>query len=197
MPTILTHGISAVLIGKMFLKEAKSKRFWFWSMVCAIFPDIDVIGFLFGIKYGDFWGHRGFTHSLLFALLSGLFIASVFYRRYGIGSKRWFFWVFYYFMIMCSHGFFDMLTDGGLGIAYFAPFSNERFFFPMTPILVAPIGIGGIFSWRGVQLFLSEFMYVILPLAILLFVVVIWRKSRVEIETETETETETEAETKS
>jgi len=34
-------------------------------------PDIDVIGFSFGIQYGDMFGHRGLTHSLCFALLAG------------------------------------------------------------------------------------------------------------------------------
>jgi membrane-bound metal-dependent hydrolase YbcI (DUF457 family) len=34
-----------------------------------------------------------------------------------------------------------MLTDGGLGIAVFAPFSSHRFFFPVQPIPVSPIGI--------------------------------------------------------
>jgi membrane-bound metal-dependent hydrolase YbcI (DUF457 family) len=34
---------------------------------CSVILDLEVIGFRFGIHYGDFWGHRGFTHSLVFA----------------------------------------------------------------------------------------------------------------------------------
>ena len=34
-------------------------------------PDADVIGFRFGISYADAFGHRGFSHSLAFALLMG------------------------------------------------------------------------------------------------------------------------------
>jgi len=42
-------------------------------VLCSVIPDLDAIGFRFGIHYGDFWGHRGFTHSLIFAaLLAGL-----------------------------------------------------------------------------------------------------------------------------
>ena len=36
--------------------------------ICTIVPDFDVIGFAFGVSYGDVLGHRGFTHSLLFAV---------------------------------------------------------------------------------------------------------------------------------
>jgi inner membrane protein len=39
------------------------------GVACSILPDIDVLGFRLGIRYGDFWGHRGFTHSFLFAAI--------------------------------------------------------------------------------------------------------------------------------
>jgi hypothetical protein len=32
------------------------------------------------------------------------------------------------------------MTDGGLGIAFFAPFDNTRYFLPFGPIKVSPIG---------------------------------------------------------
>jgi hypothetical protein len=35
--------------------------------ICAVIPDIDVIGFYLGIKYGDIFGHQDFftpSHSL-------------------------------------------------------------------------------------------------------------------------------------
>lgn len=32
-------------------------------------PDLDVVGFTFGMKYADFLGHRRFTHSLVFAAI--------------------------------------------------------------------------------------------------------------------------------
>jgi inner membrane protein len=43
------------------------------GVFCSVIPDLDAIGFRFGIHHGDFWGHRGFTHSLVFAaLLTGV-----------------------------------------------------------------------------------------------------------------------------
>jgi len=52
------------------------------GVACSVMPDLDVIGFRFGIRYGDFWGHRGFTHSLLFAALLATPMAFIgFWRR--------------------------------------------------------------------------------------------------------------------
>ena len=47
----------------------------------------------------------------------------------------------YLFASMASHGLIDALTNGGLGIAFFAPFSNERFFFSYRPIEVSTLNI--------------------------------------------------------
>jgi hypothetical protein len=33
--------------------------------------------------------------------------------------------------VTASHGMLDAMTDGGLGVAFFAPFDNARYFFPM------------------------------------------------------------------
>jgi len=43
------------------------------AVACAasILPDIDALGFMAGIPYGHPLGHRGFTHSIVFALLAG------------------------------------------------------------------------------------------------------------------------------
>jgi len=44
-----------------------------------------VIGVRFGIHYGDFWGHRGFTHSLVFAALLAGAVAVVLFRHGAAG----------------------------------------------------------------------------------------------------------------
>jgi len=76
MASALSHAVAALSIGTCFYQPQVPKRVWVAGALCSIVPDIDVIGFRFGIHYGDFWGHRGFTHSLVFAaLLSGAAIA--------------------------------------------------------------------------------------------------------------------------
>jgi inner membrane protein len=66
-----------------------------------------------------------------------------------------------------SHGFLDMFTNGGLGVAYYWPWSNERHFFAMRPIEVSPIGIAAFFSERGAKVILSELLWVWAPLLLL------------------------------
>ncbi len=38
-------------------------------MICTEIPDLDAIGFWLGVPYKSFFGHRGFTHSIAFAVL--------------------------------------------------------------------------------------------------------------------------------
>jgi inner membrane protein len=131
-------------------------------------PDIDVISFAFGIRYEDMFGHRGFTHSFVFAALTGLVATSL--VQLGPGSRiadpgriRLFLW---FTAVTASHGVLDALTNGGRGIAFFAPFSNHRYFFPWRPIQVSPIGVG-FFSPRGLRVLASEAGWIWLPSAII------------------------------
>jgi inner membrane protein len=64
--------------------------------------------------------------------------------------------------VTASHGLLDALTDGGLGVAFFAPFDAGRYFLPWTPIRVSPIGLG-FFSARGAEVLASEVVWVWLP----------------------------------
>ena len=179
MPTIFSHAIFAAATGKAALRKPVSNWFWVLTALCAILPDADVVGFRFGVKYGDMFGHRGFTHSIVFALISGA-LAAFFAKRFlrtGFSFAKLF---VYFSLVTFSHPLLDMLTDGGAGVALFAPFSNERFFFPWRPIEVSPIGIR-FFSERGFDVILSEIIWVWLPAFVVLIAAVIIRKSRKEV----------------
>ena len=67
MASLISHAVAALGIEAIFARAEIPKRVWAIGAVCSMLPDIDVVGFRFGIRYGDFWGHRGFTHSLLVA----------------------------------------------------------------------------------------------------------------------------------
>lgn len=126
-------------------------------------PDTDVIGFQFGVDYGDFWGHRGFTHSLAFAALLSTAAVLIAFRERVPSISRLSLWT-YLFIATASHGLLDAMTDGGLGVAFFAPFDNSRYFLPWTPIEVSPIGLG-FFSKRGIEVMLSEIVWIWIPCA--------------------------------
>src|SRR5437868_1252230 len=90
----------------------------FWSAL-SLFPDIDVVGFLRGVPYGAPWGHRGATHSLLFAVAGGILVG-VAARVSGLGardSKSAVRVTLLATLVLASHGLLDSLTDGGLGAA--------------------------------------------------------------------------------
>jgi len=134
----------------------------------SLLPDADVIAFSLGIPYAAEWGHRGATHSLLFAALVGLCVACI----GALGSRPfWRTWL----LVACvigSHGLLDMLTDGGLGVLLFWPLSAKRHFAPITPLPVAPIG-RSLLSVRGLYVVATESL-VFLPLLVYAF----WRRRR-------------------
>src|SRR4030095_9108723 len=104
-------------------------------------PDLDVVSFHFGLPYGHMLGHRGLSHSLLFA--AGLASIPALPLRRRTPPRGWSLarlWLFF-FLATASHGVLDAMTNGGLGVAFFAPFSDARYFFPWRPIVVSPISI--------------------------------------------------------
>ena len=159
MPTIFSHGFFASSIGSAFAPASHRTRFGILTALCAMLPDVDVVSFFFRIGYGNLLGHRGITHSILFAVATGCAVALFCLRDLEV--SRWKL-ALYFSAATLSHPLLDMLTNGGLGVALLAPFSNERFFFPLRPIAVSPIGIG-FFSERGLEVVLSELVLIWLP----------------------------------
>ena len=165
MASVFSHAVAALGIGACFYRPGTPRQVWVVGALCSVVPDLDVIGFRFGIRYGDFWGHRGFTHSLLFAAL--LATALIGFRKREPGLGHFSLWM-YFFLATASHGLLDAMTDGGLGVAFFSPFNNTRYFFPVTPIRVSPIGVSRFFGPRGLEVVRSELLWIWLPAALLL-----------------------------
>ena len=162
MPTIFTHAVAATALGKSWARGPVPPKFWLLSALCAMLPDADVAGFAFGVGYGEMLGHRGLTHSLAFALCVGFAVAALAFREVRRFTRRWWSLVACFFVVTASHGALDALTDGGLGVAFFAPFDARRYFFPWRPIAVSPIG-AAFFSARGIEVLASEVAWVWLP----------------------------------
>ncbi len=145
------------------------------AAVCAVAPDLDVVTLRFGVPYESMLGHRGITHSLAFAAVLGAAAASALRARCRElpFATLW----LYLFAATASHGLFDALTDGGRGVAFFAPFSATRWFFPVRPIRVSPIGVERFLGARGIAVLESELAWVWLPS--LLFALVVLGARRV------------------
>lgn len=162
MPSILSHPAVALGLAPIFQRFRVPRVMLWLGAFCTIVPDFDVIAFAFGIHYSDVFGHRGFTHSLLFAALLSVILVQVFLPPQGEASKP----ACLAFLFLCttSHGVLDALTSGGLGVAFFAPFDDTRYFFPWRPIRVSPIGVRQFVSSRGALVLLSELIWVWIPL---------------------------------
>lgn len=137
-----------------------SKRLLAVGIVASVVPDLDVLAFRLGIPYAAEFGHRGFSHSLLFALMVALIGASLAGALRSTFQRA--FW--FLFVAMTSHGVLDAFTNGGLGVAFLWPFSGERFFAPFHPVEVAPLGLSRFMSQRGPAVLWSEVLWIWLPL---------------------------------
>lgn len=176
MASMFTHAFVALTGAAALEPRGARKRLLILSAAASILPDADVIGFRFGVQYGDLLGHRGLSHSLLFAALLALAIAlAAFPAERRFSASWWRLWAWFAF-ITASHGVLDALTNGGLGIAFFSPFDETRHFLPWQPILVSPIGIAEFFDAYGLRVIRSEVLVVWLPWAAAVLLVVAARK---------------------
>lgn len=175
MPSIFGHVIVGISSTYIFKNKKYFRSVLILSIICTIIPDIDVISFAFNIPYDSFWGHRGFTHSILFALLFSTLLTSFYFNK-KITLKSKIFILFTFLISTLSHPLLDALTNGGLGVALLSPFSNERIFFDYRPILVSPIGITSFFSIRGLNVLKSELFFIGFPTLIIVSIVTIIRR---------------------
>ena len=130
MPSAIAHAAPALALIPAFANRATPARLWIAGALCAAAPDLDVIGFAFGIPYGHWLGHRGVTHGIPFAAALAAAVAWVWFRPLRV--RAW----LYLFFATASHGALDALTNGGLGVALLSPFDTTRYFAPFRPIEV-------------------------------------------------------------
>ena len=155
MPSIISHPAVPLAIGIGLGTRIIPTRLVLAGVVAAIVPDLDV--------YISALGHRGPSHSLVFALMCGIAAAAI---APALKSRRTTALLFVT-LAAASHGLLDGLTNGGPGITYFWPFQDTRYFMPVRMIRVSPIGIGPFFSARGLAVLASELQWVWAPALLL------------------------------
>lgn len=173
MPSIITHAAVPLALWCAADRGRISPRLLAAGVIAAMLPDADVLAFALHIPYADAFGHRGASHSLLFALVLAVLAALLAF----FGSRRPWSAVsrqprlastvqaaVFVFVCAASHPLLDAMTSGGLGVALAWPWSEHRFFAPWRPIRVSPFA-PQFFSARGLATLLSELRWVWLPLA--------------------------------
>jgi inner membrane protein len=176
MPSAISHIIAGSSVGYALYRGEKGPRFWISLLVLSLIPDLDVLAFQLGIGYSHPLGHRGFFHSLVFALILGVTFALML-RRGHRGAPRDLWRLALAFSLVASlHPLLDAMTNGGLGIGLFIPFDNRRYFLPWTPIVVSPLSIAPFFSKWGIDVLKSELKWVIAPSISLVFIALLIRR---------------------
>ncbi|PVZ86646.1 metal-dependent hydrolase [Serratia sp. S1B] len=172
MPTIITHTAVPLCLGLGLGQKVIPPRLLLAGIAFSMLPDADVVAFKFGVAYGNTFGHRGFTHSLLFAVLMPT-LALLFYRWFKVAPiKTWLF----LFISLLSHSLLDSVTTGGKGVGWLWPWSSERFFAPWQVIRVAPFDLHKYLTPTGHAVIVSELHWVWLPGVIIMTAMIIVRK---------------------
>jgi inner membrane protein len=166
--TIYTHAVVGLGIGRVFASGKMPMLFWLLAALLPVIPDLDV--FSVAGYGGSILGHRGFTHSISFAVAVGLAAAAVTCRYFQRS-----FWILFalFAAITASHGFLDALTKGGAGIPFFWPISERRFG-GWGPVLVPDIALE-IPDPRTSRAVRGELLWVWLPMVVLVALATVYR----------------------
>lgn len=162
MASAFTHAYFAFALRALYPGDPHGRRLAVLGMACAVLPDADVLWHE-PFAHDCLHGHRGFTHSLVFAVVVGIAVASLAFRDAPLWSKLHVGRLRYLTFATLSHGVLDMLTNGGAGVAFLWPFSRQRNFLPWRPIEVSPLSVRAFFTERGLEVLASELRWVWLP----------------------------------
>ena len=178
MPSIVAHAVAgAALATAAFSPHPVPRRVWMTAAVLAAVPDVDAIGRPFGNLAIEalVGGHRGFTHSVAFAVLLSAIVARLFFRTpqwTGLHRRLW----VAFALAMASHGVLDALSTIGNGVAFWAPVSWSHYEFSWQPL--GEIGPGPRGPERAFDIVANEFLWVGLPALIVVAIARVSRRGR-------------------
>ena len=184
MPSAFTHALVRAAAAQMLPSEVPRVRVTVFCAVAASIPDADFVAFNLGIPYGEPFGHRGFSHSLLFAIVLGGLAPLLLPRGWRLNSRRVVAVAVIGMAAVASHGLLDAATDAGLGIGFFLPISDARFFFPFRPLETASMDPLRFFSGRGLEVLSSEVVWVWIPLIVISSLHQLLRRMRAHLSTQ-------------
>lgn len=165
MPSVFSHPAVPLALTTALPPEMTSASVVVLGVACSVIPDLDVVGFRFGVPRGHVLSHRGLSHSIAFAVFLSACLAWVLPSAVSPSQGSRVIAFIFFSLSTLSHGLLDAMTNGGSGVAFFAPLHNARYFLPWRPLLVSPISVGRFFSARGLDVLRSEWHWVWLPAA--------------------------------
>lgn len=143
----LTHIVLGATLGEVIGGRKLGKRALVFGAVAQSLPDIDFIAFLWATPAEDLLIHRGFTHSILFAMLSAIAMAWAAARWVPDKKLSLNAWVVFFAIQILTHDFLDTFNAYGTGL--FEPFSHARIsfhtLFVVDPFFTFPLLFA--FTW--------------------------------------------------
>jgi inner membrane protein len=171
--TVFSHAVAGFAISTFGNAPTSRTQLLVAGALCAAAPDLDVVTVGLGVPWGHMLGHRGITHSLAFAAVLAVVVTATVFR----GRGRPGIWLVL-FVATASHGALDAMTNGGSGVAFFAPFDDTRYFLPWRPIPVSPIGVSRFFTRRGLDTMRAELWLIWLPAVVVALIGLVRRNRR-------------------
>ena len=177
LAAVVSHVLVSGAAAALFRPSRRvPRRYWTAAALVATIPDLDFFFLALGARYRGMWGHRGITHSLLFAFAAAALAARwVRTRDRSMPAGRLFAVLL---LAAASHGFLDGLMASGVGVAFLAPFSAARYTLLWRPIRVPPSTENWLLNQGGIRVTSSEILWLWMPSLVLILAAVGIRRSR-------------------
>ncbi len=123
----LTHIVLGACIGEAIAGKKLGKKAMAWGAFANSIPDFDFIASFWLTMDKNLLVHRGFTHSILFAVLLTPLLAWLGYRWHRSKGIDYLHWIVFLGIEIFCHLFIDTFNNYGIG--WLEPFSDSRFSF--------------------------------------------------------------------
>ncbi len=120
----LTHIVLGACIGEVIAGKQLGKKALLLGALAQNIPDIDIAASFWLPTTADLLSHRGFTHSILFALLLSPLLARLSARLFSSSGMTFRRWLYFWGIQIFIHIFIDAFNAYGTG--WFEPFSHFR-----------------------------------------------------------------------
>ncbi len=126
----LTQIVLGAACGEIVLGKKIGNKALLFGAIGGTIPDLDVFigGWLYGNEIDAMAFHRGFMHSILFAILGSFLFGWITYKLYDtkkrVGTTTLKNWIWLYFLSIFTHPILDCFTPYGTQL--FLPFSDYR-----------------------------------------------------------------------
>lgn len=121
----VTQVVLGAGVGELALGRKIGNRALLWGGIAGTLPDLDVF-FTLGDPIREIVIHRGFSHSITFAVLASPILAWAMGRLYRNKNLdvSWRQWTWFFFLTIFTHPLLDCLTTYGTQLFY--PFTDYR-----------------------------------------------------------------------